>query len=142
MVSNNTLSNIIVLSWRSVSLVEEIRVPAENHWPVTSQWQTRSHNVVSSRPCKKWGSNWQREWWTALKALVVVNPTTIRSQPRWPHMVNSLSHSNTKINNNISYYSFHHNITEILLKVALNTTTLTPSIDVVILLFPYYCVII
>ena len=26
------------------------RVPGENHWPVTSHWQTLSHNVVSSTP--------------------------------------------------------------------------------------------
>jgi hypothetical protein len=32
-------------------LVEEAGVPRENHWPVTSQWQTLSHNVVSSAPC-------------------------------------------------------------------------------------------
>ena len=25
-------------------------VPQENHWPVTSHWQTLSHNVVSSKP--------------------------------------------------------------------------------------------
>jgi hypothetical protein len=29
-------------------LVEESRVPGENHRPVTSHWQTLSHNVVSS----------------------------------------------------------------------------------------------
>jgi hypothetical protein len=32
-------------------LVEEIGVPGENHWPITSHWQTLSHNVVSSTPC-------------------------------------------------------------------------------------------
>jgi hypothetical protein len=42
--------NISVISWRSVLLVEETRVPGENHWPVASHWQTLSHNVVSSTP--------------------------------------------------------------------------------------------
>jgi hypothetical protein len=36
--------------WRSVLLVEETRVPGENHQPVASHWQTLSHNVVSSTP--------------------------------------------------------------------------------------------
>ena len=30
--------------------MEETRVPRENHRPVSSQWQTLSHNVVSSTP--------------------------------------------------------------------------------------------
>jgi hypothetical protein len=32
-------------------LVEETRVPRESHRPVTSHWQTLSHNVVPSTPC-------------------------------------------------------------------------------------------
>ena len=40
--------NISVISWRSVLLVEETGVSAENHWPVTSHWLTLSHNVASS----------------------------------------------------------------------------------------------
>jgi hypothetical protein len=31
--------------------MEEIRVPVENHRPVTSHRQTLSHNVVSCTPC-------------------------------------------------------------------------------------------
>jgi hypothetical protein len=34
MVFNTTLNNISVISWRSVLLVEETRVPRENHKPV------------------------------------------------------------------------------------------------------------
>jgi hypothetical protein len=41
MVLNATFNNISVISWQSVLLVEETRVPGENHW------QTLSHNVVS-----------------------------------------------------------------------------------------------
>jgi hypothetical protein len=45
-----TFSNISVISWRSVLLVEETGAPTENHRPVTSHWLTLSHNVVSSTP--------------------------------------------------------------------------------------------
>ena len=44
------LTNILVISWRSVLLVEETGVPGENHRPIASNWQTLSHNVVSSTP--------------------------------------------------------------------------------------------
>jgi len=37
------LNNISVILWRSVLLVEETRVPGENHLPAA----TLSHNVVS-----------------------------------------------------------------------------------------------
>ena len=49
MVINATFSNLSVISWRSVLflLVEETGVCGENHQPVTSHWQTLSHNVLS-----------------------------------------------------------------------------------------------
>ena len=47
---NSTFNNISVISWRSILLVEEARVPGENHRPVASHWQTLSHNVASSTP--------------------------------------------------------------------------------------------
>jgi hypothetical protein len=50
MVLNATFNNISAISWRSVLLVEETRVPGENHRRVASHWQTLSHNVVSSTP--------------------------------------------------------------------------------------------
>jgi len=37
--------------------MEETKVPGENHLPVTSHWQTLSHNVVSSTPCHQRDSN-------------------------------------------------------------------------------------
>jgi hypothetical protein len=46
MVFNATFNNISVLSWRSVLLVKETRVPGKNHRPVASHWQTVSHNIV------------------------------------------------------------------------------------------------
>ena len=49
MVFKATFNNISVISWWSVLLVEETRVPGGNHWP--SHWQTLSQNVVSSTPC-------------------------------------------------------------------------------------------
>ena len=50
MVFNATFNNISVISWRSVSLLEETGVPWENNRRATSHWQTSSHNVVSSAP--------------------------------------------------------------------------------------------
>ena len=44
------LTSLSIISWRSVLLVEETRVPGENQWPATSHWQTLSHNVVSRTP--------------------------------------------------------------------------------------------
>jgi hypothetical protein len=80
MVLNATFNYISVISWRSVLLVEETRIPGENHGPVASHWQTLSHNVVSSTPRLSFD----------LTTLVVIgtdcscslNPTTIRSRPR------------------------------------------------------------
>jgi hypothetical protein len=37
LVFNATFNNISVILWQSVLLVEEIRVPGENHQPVASQ---------------------------------------------------------------------------------------------------------
>jgi hypothetical protein len=50
MVFNATFNNILVISWLSVLLVEEIGVPGENHRPAASHCLTLSHNVVSSTP--------------------------------------------------------------------------------------------
>ena len=47
MVFNATFSNVLVISWWSVLLVEEI---GEHHRPVASHLQTLSHKVVSSAP--------------------------------------------------------------------------------------------
>jgi len=49
-VFNATFNNISVVSWQSVLLAEETRVPAEYHQPAASHWQTLSHNVVLSTP--------------------------------------------------------------------------------------------
>jgi hypothetical protein len=38
-------------------LVKETRVPGENNQPVTSHWQTLSHNVVSSTPRHELGTH-------------------------------------------------------------------------------------
>ena len=55
MAFNATFKNILVISWRSVLLVEETGVPA-------SHTQTLSLNVVSSTPRHERDSNSQR-WW-------------------------------------------------------------------------------
>jgi hypothetical protein len=51
--------NISVISWRSVILVEETRVPGEKQRPISSHCQTLSHNIVSSIPWHERGSNSQ-----------------------------------------------------------------------------------
>jgi hypothetical protein len=58
-VFNATFNNILVKSWRSVLLVEETRVPGENHRPVAIHWQTLSQ-VASSTPRHERGSNSRR----------------------------------------------------------------------------------
>jgi len=60
MVLNATFSNISVISWRSVLLVEETGVPGENHRPAASHWQTLSLNFVSSMSRHERDSNSQR----------------------------------------------------------------------------------
>jgi len=63
MVFNTTFNNISAISWRSVLLVEETGVPGENHRPVSSHWQTLSHNVVLRTPLHEWNSNSHLQWW-------------------------------------------------------------------------------
>ena len=46
MVYNATFNNISVILWWLVLKVEETVVPGENHRPITSHWQTLSHNVA------------------------------------------------------------------------------------------------
>jgi len=50
MVFNATFNNISAISWQSALLVKDSGVPGENHRSVVSQWQTLSHNIVSSTP--------------------------------------------------------------------------------------------
>jgi len=38
MVFKATFNNISVILWQSVLLVEETRIPWENHWLVASHW--------------------------------------------------------------------------------------------------------
>ena len=45
MVFKDTFNNISVISWRSVLLVEETRVPVENHRPAVSHLKTLSHKL-------------------------------------------------------------------------------------------------
>ena len=51
MVFNATFNNISVTSWWSVLLMEETRVPGENHRSAASHQLALSHSVVSSTPC-------------------------------------------------------------------------------------------
>jgi hypothetical protein len=63
LVFNATFKNISVISWLPVLLAEETRVPRVNHRPVASNWQTWSHNVVSSTSRHERGSNSQLQLW-------------------------------------------------------------------------------
>jgi hypothetical protein len=45
MVLNTTFSNISVISWWSVLLMEETRVHRETHRPATSHWQMLSEHI-------------------------------------------------------------------------------------------------
>jgi hypothetical protein len=55
MVFNATFNNISVISCHSVLLLEETRVPGENHQPAASHWHTLSHKVVLSTPRQEQG---------------------------------------------------------------------------------------
>ena len=50
MVFNATFNNISVILWRSVLLLEETKVPGENHRLAATHRQSLLHNVVSSTP--------------------------------------------------------------------------------------------
>ena len=52
MVFNAIFNNISVILWQSI-LVEETGELGENHRSAASNWQTLSHNVVSSTPSPK-----------------------------------------------------------------------------------------
>jgi len=58
-VSNVNFNNISAILWRSVLLVEEARVPGENHRTVANHCQTLSYSVVSSTPLNERGPNSQ-----------------------------------------------------------------------------------
>ena len=50
---------VSVISWRSVLLVDETRVPRGSHRSAASHWRTLWHNVASSAPRHEQGSNSQ-----------------------------------------------------------------------------------
>ena len=60
MVFNAIFNNISVMSRQSVLLVEETRVPGENHQPVANHWQTY-HIVLCPVQLAKWDSNSQHD---------------------------------------------------------------------------------
>ena len=65
-------------------MVQETWVSGENHRPVSSHWQTLSHNVVSSKPCHELDSNviicacmftLYQIWTSSIKKLKTNSPT-------------------------------------------------------------------
>jgi len=67
-----------------VLLVEETGGTGEYHRPVTSHWQTLSHNVVLLALS---GSRTHNISGARLHTEVVVNPTTIQSRARRPRVL-------------------------------------------------------
>ena len=54
---NATFNNMSVISWQSILLVEEARVPGENHRPWAGNWQTLSHAMQVERNPFLYGTN-------------------------------------------------------------------------------------
>jgi len=61
-VFNATFNNILVISWRSVLLLEKTGIPGENQCTVSSRGQTLSHKVVSSTPRHEREAKSQVSW--------------------------------------------------------------------------------
>jgi hypothetical protein len=61
MVFNATFNNILVISWRSVLMIENTGELGENEQPAASNRQTLSHKVVSSTPRYEGYSNAQHQ---------------------------------------------------------------------------------
>ena len=55
MVFNATFNNILIISWRSVLLLEETGVPGENHRPATSHRQKFDDIMLYRVHCTKAG---------------------------------------------------------------------------------------
>jgi hypothetical protein len=133
MVFNATFNNISVTLWCSILLVEKT---GENHWPAASHWQTLSHNVVSSTPHNDQHSNSQLDCDRHWLYRYFINPATIQSHHRANLCLKDLKNLFEALDQIFSSISpvfstnkiERHNVTEILLKVALNTIipTLTP----------------
>ena len=77
---NATFSNISVISWWSVLLMEEIGVPGQTHPPVPSHWQTLSHNIVSSTPRHERALSSQRKSTTASGVTQIAIHETMSEQ--------------------------------------------------------------
>jgi hypothetical protein len=54
MVFNATFSNILIISWRSVLLVEETGVPGENHRPVSSKKLVYPEKITDLSQVRNW----------------------------------------------------------------------------------------
>ena len=64
MMFNATFNNISVISWRSVLLVEETRVPGENHRPAASHCQTLSNEIQNTSQKMSWYTNYNKSKYT------------------------------------------------------------------------------
>ena len=85
MVFNTTFNKTSVITWPSVLLVEETRVPGKNNRIAGSHWQTLSHNIVSSTPRHERDSNSQ-------STFVVIGTDYISSSKfKWHTIMTTLS---------------------------------------------------
>jgi hypothetical protein len=92
--------------------VEETGVHGENHWPVASHWQTLSHNVVSDTLTE-----------ISIIVFIINNVDTTLCDKVCQWLATGQWFSPCTPVSSTSKSS-HHDITEILLKVSLNTITL------------------
>ena len=126
MVLNTTFNNISFISWQSVLLVEETGGTVGNHRHIASYWQTVSHNVVH---------------------LTLIEIRNVSGDRHWLHIgswksnYNTIQHYTIKFVSDLQQVSDflrathvsstnktdRHHITEILLKVMLNTVTLNET---------------
>ena len=73
MVFNATFNNISVISWQSVLLVEEIRVPGENHKPVQASTLTYFSTCPFGQLTKK--STCPTQYFSCPKKLIKITKT-------------------------------------------------------------------
>jgi hypothetical protein len=99
----------------------------------SGHWHTLSHNVVWSTSRHEKDSNSKVKWWETLIRQAVVNSTTMESRPRRLRISNNSRASECLFIN----FTWRYDISEILLKVAINIITLIHTKQLIL----YYAII-
>jgi len=86
LVLNATFSSISAISWRPVLVVEEARVPGENHRPWASNWQT--YHLRLRVECTLFCNLQNRAQTHAALVIGLGNPTTQLIEPPGPNIEN------------------------------------------------------